>query len=262
MSTVMADGAIEVPLIDDPATFAVHPFAAAFPMLSDEELDALAEDIKTNGQRHPILVQNSILIDGRNRLAACELADVEPWIEQLGPDADPVSLIRSENVRRRHMTNAQLATAEAIALAAEGKRQDGRWVRNALSGLSPVIAKSQWTDLMADAGWLIDSAEQEPDRAGDLPQQVLKGRPFDDAVAYAKQLITDKRVVEATEQQPAAQWLHTIQILIDQLGEAAEEPPQLLAPLSTQLRRQHDIDAKRCRSILRQIAAFIERSQA
>jgi ParB-like chromosome segregation protein Spo0J len=33
----------------------VHPYADAFPMMSDDALDALADDIKANGLRHPII---------------------------------------------------------------------------------------------------------------------------------------------------------------------------------------------------------------
>lgn len=53
----------------------VHPAAAAFPMMSPEELDTLAEDIKTNGLKLPIETwvdedRTEHLLDGRNRLDA------------------------------------------------------------------------------------------------------------------------------------------------------------------------------------------------
>jgi hypothetical protein len=67
----------------------VHPLANIFPMLSDEALADLAEDIKANGQRVPILLdQEGRLLDGRNRLKACELAGVEPKAERLTNGAD------------------------------------------------------------------------------------------------------------------------------------------------------------------------------
>ena len=35
--------------------YEVHPAADVFPMMSDEELDALAADIKANGLKVPLL---------------------------------------------------------------------------------------------------------------------------------------------------------------------------------------------------------------
>jgi hypothetical protein len=59
---------------------AVHPVAALFPMLADDELEELAADIKANGLRFPIIRDKAgkTLIDGRNRLVACEIAGVKP----------------------------------------------------------------------------------------------------------------------------------------------------------------------------------------
>jgi hypothetical protein len=36
--------------------YKVHPAADVFPMMSDEEIDALGVDIKANGQRAPIIL--------------------------------------------------------------------------------------------------------------------------------------------------------------------------------------------------------------
>src|SRR5208282_6921893 len=72
----------------DPATFpAVHPHSCIFPMISMEEMQALADDIKANGLRHPIITVHIIdqfgqnilwIIDGRNRWVACVMAGVDP----------------------------------------------------------------------------------------------------------------------------------------------------------------------------------------
>jgi hypothetical protein len=128
----MADGAVEVPLIEDGAT-RVHPFAAAFPMLPDDELAELAEDIKVNGLSHPILVTpDGELLDGRNRLAACRLVGVEPDFEvRVG---NPYAVIVSENVRRRNLNAGQVAMASAVALVEQGQRVDGRWKHQSVSG--------------------------------------------------------------------------------------------------------------------------------
>lgn len=49
-----------------------HPACKLFPKLSDNELRDLAEDIRRNGLRNPIL--DGKILNGRNRLAACKLA--------------------------------------------------------------------------------------------------------------------------------------------------------------------------------------------
>lgn len=92
----------------------IHPDAALFPMMSDEEIDALADDIKANGQLHPITVdEDGRLVDGRNRAEACERAGVEPIIAKLNGH-DPKAFILSSNITRRHMTAGQRAMATAM----------------------------------------------------------------------------------------------------------------------------------------------------
>jgi hypothetical protein len=104
----------------------VHPLAAKFPMLDSDELNALADDIVTNGQQEPCLLdKDGRLIDGRNRLAACEIADVEPRFETFDGDEDAIiALIISRNVRRRHLSKGQQAMAVAFAYpeGEQGKR--------------------------------------------------------------------------------------------------------------------------------------------
>lgn len=89
-----------------------HPTAALFPMLPPDELQEMAEDIKANGQQLPILIKGNQIIDGRNRLAACQLAQVPPVFEDFN-GVDPDAFIVSANINRRHMTKGQRAMALA-----------------------------------------------------------------------------------------------------------------------------------------------------
>ena len=97
----------------------VHPVASLFPMIGDEELQALADDIKANGQREKIMcayldeemLDDLVVIDGRNRFKACQIAGVEPEFTTnylLGPD-DIGPWIMSHNRHRRHMSKTQMA---------------------------------------------------------------------------------------------------------------------------------------------------------
>ena len=56
----------------------VHPAADAFPMMLEDELAKLTEDIKANGMRFPITFdKDGGLLDGRNRLEALERAGLD-----------------------------------------------------------------------------------------------------------------------------------------------------------------------------------------
>ena len=93
----------------------VHPFAARFPLMNDEELADLAEDIKTNGLKEAIVIDcDGTLIDGRNRRAACKLAGVEPATIELNSGQDPVAFISSRNLKRRNLSRGQQAMLIAL----------------------------------------------------------------------------------------------------------------------------------------------------
>jgi len=103
----------------------IHPVAALFPLLPDDELEELADDIRRNGLLHPIVLDaDGVLIDGRNRLAACERARVEPTFTTLR-GVDPVAYILAANVTRRHLSKGQraMAMAKARLLSNQTQRQ-------------------------------------------------------------------------------------------------------------------------------------------
>lgn len=105
----------------------VHPVAALFPMLAEDELEDLAADIETNGLLHPIVIDDGgRLLDGRNRLAACERVGVEPAFNVYDGD-DPDAYCLSVNIARRHMTKGQrtmvAAKANRIIMIRQSTRQ-------------------------------------------------------------------------------------------------------------------------------------------
>jgi hypothetical protein len=89
-----------------------HPAANIFPVLGDDELNQLADDIKTNGLLEPVVLMDGLVLDGRNRLLACQKAGVTPrFIEWNGECGDPWDYVLSKGARRRHMTASQKACA-------------------------------------------------------------------------------------------------------------------------------------------------------
>lgn len=93
-----------------------HPIADLFPMLAEDELRELAADIKQRGLLQPIVLDDQDrILDGRNRVAACDLAGVKPEFTTYEGD-DPDGYALSVNIARRHLTKGQ----QAMVLARSG----------------------------------------------------------------------------------------------------------------------------------------------
>ena len=50
-----------------PTKLEFHPLANIFPLMPDNELKVLADDITRNGQRETITLCQGLILDGRNR---------------------------------------------------------------------------------------------------------------------------------------------------------------------------------------------------
>lgn len=99
-----------------------HPAANIFPMMDDVRLQELADDIRDNGLRVPIQVLDGKVIDGRNRLKACEIAEVQPRFEHIDAGSNPWQLAWALNGQRRDLT-----TDQRYILWAECAENDKAW---------------------------------------------------------------------------------------------------------------------------------------
>jgi ParB-like chromosome segregation protein Spo0J len=54
----------------------VHPAADLFPMMSEAELKELAESIKKNGMKVPVVIQRGHDRDGRNAGEQCQRSSI------------------------------------------------------------------------------------------------------------------------------------------------------------------------------------------
>jgi len=168
-----------------------HPFAERFPMLSEEELRDLAESIKETGQIHPcVMTTEGLGLDGRNRVAACRIAGVEP--EWTVSTANPAGLIVAANVRHRHLSLGQRAMATAMELVESGKRQNGRFKRGSVpeapdNGGSSI---SGWIKSVTNAGVVLDYR-------ADLADEVLLGSMALDAAHQEARQERDRQTVRA-----------------------------------------------------------------
>lgn len=131
----------------------VHPAAAVWPMLPDDELAALADSIRQLGLLDPLVqTPDGLLLEGRNRWAACQLAGVEPtWTTY---DGDPAAYVIARNATRRHMTTGARAAAVALVLG-PGQRENGHWSRGAVP-VTDTGNSSTWRNAVSQAGQVLD----------------------------------------------------------------------------------------------------------
>jgi ParB-like chromosome segregation protein Spo0J len=193
----------------------VHPVAALFPMLADDELEELAADIKANGLRFPIVrdKEGKTLIDGRNRLKACEIAGVKPTFRNLDGE-DPVAFIISANIARRNLNKGQ----QAILLARifpEGSRARGKDVATTSAETADV------------SGRRLRDAREIVRRGADLADQVLAKRMnFDEALEAAqkrrKEAITREEKIERIKRE-APELLDLASTSLDEAVKKLEE---------------------------------------
>jgi len=114
----------------------VHPIADRFPLMEGKEFEGLVADIRANRLRETITLSadGKMLIDGRNRLRACEKANVQPRFKKLDKsltELDIIKFIISRNIKRRHLNPGQRAMlalhiAPALEKAAKERLREGQ----------------------------------------------------------------------------------------------------------------------------------------
>lgn len=115
-------------LPEDFDVFAIreHPIAALFPMLPPDRIRSLANSIEDNGLRRPVVIchvdNDWLLLDGRNRRAACRLAGVPCAVEVYANVAGHAAFVVDANLERRDLTDSQRAMIAAeIATRGRGR---------------------------------------------------------------------------------------------------------------------------------------------
>jgi ParB-like chromosome segregation protein Spo0J len=104
------------PIDNPPARPAPHPICLLIPSADEDELQDLTDDVRAHGLIDPIVLFEGMILDGRNRSAACERAGVEPRYAQFrGGREDALILVISHNLKRRHLTKQAIADALVAA---------------------------------------------------------------------------------------------------------------------------------------------------
>jgi len=151
----------------------IHPAAELFPLMSEDELRELGQDIKKNGLHSPIVLMDGTLLDGRNRLDAMELVGLK--------------------FEFRRDTDRRFATNQICVLDIEGSREPsvGNGIYRGLRWIEPEDAY----DYVISANLHRRHLTSEQKR--DLIANVVKAKPEASNATVAKQTkTTDKTVAK------------------------------------------------------------------
>jgi hypothetical protein len=112
-------------------TLEFHPLSEHLSLLSEEETQVMADDVKKNGLLERLTLLDGKVLDGRNRYNACKIAgrkltaeDIELF-EEAHEGEDPAVYVISKNIKRRHLTVGQRAAMLAELLKEVGKAKPG-----------------------------------------------------------------------------------------------------------------------------------------
>jgi ParB-like chromosome segregation protein Spo0J len=121
-----------------------HQIADVWPMMDEDKLRELADDIRKNGQLVPVWLYEGKILDGRNRWAACKIAGIEPKTKEY-TGGEPTAFAVAMNDRRRHMNKGALAAVaaelEPFFAADAKKRQAEQAKRNQPQSAPQKVAK-------------------------------------------------------------------------------------------------------------------------
>lgn len=177
----------------------VHPYAELFPMMSDAELAGLVVSLKENGfdpTYRIITDQHGHLIDGRNRLKACEASGVEPSFEtrHFEDDAAVLRFVILANDVRRHLNESQRAmVAAGIANLKDGQKKSASPIGEAS------ISRKQAAEMLNVGTSSIDRAKQViSNGVPELQQAVKQGE-----ISVNKAAVIARKPIEEQQEEVA-----------------------------------------------------------
>lgn len=180
-------------------------------MMSEEELEGLARDIEANGLLEPIVKYEGLILDGRNRLAACERVGVEPRYTEWDRNGhSPIGFVLSANLHRRHLNAGQKAMiANDARPLFEEEARERQGTRTDLSPLvdespEPAETAQRAADLVGVSRAYVFEAAQVSNSDPELAEQVREGKVNLKAAVRslrAKPVPKPKPVVVETERQ-------------------------------------------------------------
>ncbi len=129
------------------ATYNLHPLTKIFPPMPEEDFEALVEDIKKNGLREPIwLDERGRIIDGRHRYKACLRAGVDPRFRTKKTESEKElrEFVISLNMKRRNLSEGQRSI---IAVRLSAPRPRGRRSRKEQDSTVSLLTNEELAEL-------------------------------------------------------------------------------------------------------------------
>lgn len=143
-------------------SYSIHPAAELFPPMSDDEFGRLIADIRDHGQRDPIVVHQSAVIDGRNRFLACQRLGIEPKAIEWDGAGTIEAFVVSKNLHRRHLNESQRAMIAAkLATLRHGSNQH----RREEGSIDPSSSATPAAPVIAEAARLLNVSGASVKRA-------------------------------------------------------------------------------------------------
>lgn len=174
-----------------------HEYANLFPMMNNEELSSLIEDMRVNGYdaTAPIVTYQSRILDGRNRYNASFEAGVQPvFKEYKGTDA--LGFVIRHNLKRRHLNESQRAVIAAkLANLKNGQRTTSANLQSSKPVTQPEAAKlfnvsprtvATIKSVEKEAPELIEKIERGEMTANEAKKKASEKRRFEQHTQLAK----------------------------------------------------------------------------
>lgn len=158
-----------------------HAVAALFPLMEEDEYQALVEDIRSHGLHQPIWHYQGQIIDGRNRWRACQELHMKPLLREWQGQGSLVAFVVSLNLKRRHLTSSQkavVALAVEKQLAVEARKQQGRrsdLLQRIEKGGPPLHAAQQASTMLGTNRQYVLDAKRIERESPTLLEEVRRG---------------------------------------------------------------------------------------
>jgi len=164
-----------------------HDVSMIFPMMGEDEFQALKEDIQANGLLEPIWIDaDGKIIDGRNRHKACIETNTPMKFKVWNNGQSLVSFVVSLNLKRRHLSASQRAACALDIKPILEEEARKRQIANLKQGVEfPVPeliperengeSRDQAGKMFGVSGRYVSDAEAVKEKAPDLFEQVKAG---------------------------------------------------------------------------------------
>lgn len=146
-----------------------HEVANIFPLMNEQDYEALKSDIASNGLLEPIVVHRGLVVDGRQRYRACKELGIEPQTREWDEKGSLLNFVVSMNLHRRHLTTSQRAM-----LAADLKplfEQEARARQGARTDLSSTIPDRERGKASEHAARLVNVSPRSVESASRIKEQ-------------------------------------------------------------------------------------------